>query len=849
MIVKTTAGKLSILVVVISVIILSLSISLLFSASNKTQEKIYIDIKNQLQNFTKYEFDTKYWIGTTNAIALANNPLIQQALKENNRELAKHALSKYLINLKENTKFKNVKIHIHTKDNNSFLRNWKPLKYGDDLSSFRKTVVKVNQIKKPITSFEIGRAGLGLRAVTPIIDKDGNHLGSLEFMQELNSVAKFFKDEQHGSFLLLMDLMSRSDDIESFDRKKAFQQSYLIYQNFIDNDFLNSASKIDLKQLFKDGKMYDDMYFYTYVDIKDFQGKSLGVALIGKPIELVDYAIKDATNLIYLALAIMVFMTLSIALFIILASNKIIVYPLETLQDGLNSFFAFLNKERDDIEKIDENISAEFGKMSKLINSNINVVTQTLKNDEILALKIKQLLDNANQGFLYFDKTMKIGGGHSIVAEEIFNKNILGYKITKLLYENDIEQQQYMEESLVDILNIDSLRQELMLSLLDTNFTINNKSIKIEYKILDNDSYMLILTDISEKIKLDEKLKNEQQILKMVVEVAITLEQFTEIKDDYYDFISKIDSFKNINKLSELRKYIHTFKGLFAQKEMLHIVKKLHNFENIIDKSLKQNIILDELKNIKSDEMSKWIESDIAILKDILGDDYFEQSNFISISKDRIYLLSEQTKDNIKLANSIKKLSYHNIEIFFRPYEKMVAQLAKRFEKEIYPLKIKSDEIYIPNKYESFLKSLVHIFRNSVDHGIESPEVREEIGKDYIGSIECNIYQKEKNLYIEISDDGIGIDIEKIKNKISEKALISEKEINNLSELDVIMFIFKDEFSTATNITDISGRGVGLSSLLDELNKLNGSVNIKNNFKKGIKFQFILPFDMDNNNE
>ena len=856
MIIKTTAGKLSALILFVSAVVLTVSILLLFSTTNKTQKKIYVDVKNQLQNFAKYELDAKYWIGRTNAITLSNNILLQQALKENNRELAQEVLKEYLADLTKNSKFKNIKVHIHTKENHSFLREWIPSKFGDDLSSFRKTVVQVNRLKKPITSFEIGRQGLSLRAVTPIIDKDGNHLGSLEFIQGLNSVAKSFEKEQEGSFLLLMAIRSKSDKVKIFKARKNFQDKYLIYQKYIDNNFLNSATNIDLETLFKDGQIYDEKYFYTFIKIENFEGTKLGIAILGKPIKLVNYAIKDATNLIYLALAIMIFMSLTIAIFIIFASKKIIIAPLETLQDGLNSFFAFLNKERSDIERIDENISAEFGRMSKLINSNINIVAETLKKDEILvkqikekSKKIKQLLDNANQGFLYFDASMKIKEGDSSVTEEIFEQEILDSKITQLLYPNDIEQQKYMEESLVDLLTMDQLRQELMLSLLETQFLINGKSISVEYKILNKTSFMLILTDITEKIELDEKLKDEEQTLKMIIEVVITLEQFMEIKKDYYKFTSHIDDFKSLDKLGELRRYTHTFKGLFAQKEMLHIVKHLHKFEDVINSSIKQNHLLETLKNLQTDTMNQWLEDDLEILTDILGDEYFKQSNSISISKDRIVRLYEQVKDNKVLATEIKKLTYHNIEIFFRPYEKMVTQLAKKLEKELYPLQVQSNEIYLSSQYEAFLKSLVHIFRNSVDHGIETPEEREELGKDFQGLITCNIYQKEQTLYIDISDDGRGIDIEKIKQLALDKKLVSESKLTHLSEKEIIMFIFEDAFSTASKITDISGRGVGLASLLGELKKLNGSIEIKNNFHKGIKFQFILPLDEDDIDE
>ena len=848
MITKTTAGKLIVAVFLITGVILSISMSILFSQADKTKKTVYLDIKKQLQDFTIFRFNAKYWIGMTNAVTLSNNTVIQEALKNNDRALVKETLDILVKNIKKNTKFKNIKIHIHTKDNHSFFRQFKPNKYGDDLSSFRKSVVEVNKLKQPKSGFEIGRAGLSMRAVVPIIDKNGNHLGSLEYIQGLNSVAKSFEKEQHGSFLLLMDIMSRSDDIDSFTKSEAFQDKYLISQKYIDKTFREYASKIDMKKLFENGYIYDDKYFYTYVNIKDFAGEKLGIALVSKPITLVNYAIKDAEKLIYISFVIMVFMALSIAVFIIISSKKIIVYPIEKLQDGLDSFFAFVNKKNTTIDKLDESLSAEFGKMSKQINNNISVVAQTLKNDEIFAkqlqetnIKIQQLLDNANQGFLYFDNEMIIGGEHSRVAEEIFEKDINGCKITELLYEDDIQNQAYNEESLKDILKEDGLRRDLMLSLLQTEFSINEKFIEAEYKILNDNSFMLILTDITEKKELDEKIKDEQQTLKMVVEVAITHEQFLEIKNDYEIFVKQINDFKHIDELANLRRYIHTFKGLFAQKEMLHIVKKLHDFEDAIDKSIQSSKLTEEFLDVDTKILLDWLELDLVVLRDILGDDYFENSNNISIPKKRIELLYEKTKHIKEIASEVEKLKYHNIKLFFRPYEKLVKQLSIKLEKEIYPLTIDSKDIYIPDKYEPFLKSLVHIFRNCVDHGIEAPEIREELGKDLVGIITCKIEEKDDNLYIDITDNGSGIDIQRIKELIIQKNLSTIDKLDKLTEKEIIMYIFEDNFSTAEFVTDISGRGVGLSSILYELHKLDGKIDIVNNFTKGIKFNFILP--------
>ena len=847
MITKTTAGKLIVAILLITSVILFISMSILFSQVDETKEKVYVDIEKQLQDFATFRFKAKYWIGMTNAISLANKEAIQEALKNNDRVLAKETLDILVQRIKQDTKFKNIKIHIHTKDNHSFFRQFKPEKYGDDLTSFRRSVVEVNRSKKPISGFEIGRAGLSMRAVVPVIDKYGNHLGSVEFIQGLNSVAKSFEKEQNGSFLLLMDLMSRSDDIETFTKSEAFQNNYIISQKYINSDFKQYASKIDMQKLLNEGYLCDDKYFYTYVDVKDFTGKKLGIALISKPITLVNYALRDAEDLIYTSLMIMVFMALSIAIFIIISSKKIIVYPIEKLQDGLDSFFAFVNKKNTTIDKLDESLSAEFGKMSKQINNNISVVAQTLKNDEIFAkelqetnIKIQQLLDNANQGFLYFDSDMIIGGEHSRVSEEIFEKNINGCKITELLYEDDMQNQTYNEESLKDILKEDGLRRDLMLSLLQTNFYINDKFIEVEYKILNENSFMLILTDVTEKKELDEKIKEEQQTLKMVVEVAITHEQFLEIKNDYEKFAIDIERFKSLEMLSDLRRYIHTYKGLFAQKEMLHVVKKLHSFEDIIDKSLQSDNLTEELFSTNSQDLLDWLELDLVILRDVLGDDYFENSNHISISKERIDSLYDKTKHLREISLEVEKLKYHNIKLFFRPYEKLVKQLAIKLEKEVNPLEIDSKDIYISAKYEPFLKSLVHIFRNCVDHGIETPEQREELGKDITGTITCKIDEKDENLYIQITDDGSGIDIKNIQQLILEKGLSTKEELEKLTEEETIMYIFEDDFSTADIVTDISGRGVGLSSILYELKNLNGEINIVNNFTKGIEFNFTI---------
>ncbi len=457
--------------------------------------------------------------------------------------------------------------------------------------------------------------------------------------------------------------------------------------------------------------------------------------------------------------------------------------------------------------------------------------------------KVNMLLNNANQGFLYFDNNMLIGQEISKEVTSIFQKDIVGNNITQLLYADDNSAQEFLQTTLQGILKDNEMRQEILISLLETNFIIHNKNIKIEYKILNKHTFMMILTDITANIKLDKKIKDERQTLKMIVEVETSTEQFLELLDEYKKFINDIQEYKALENLVQLRMQIHTFKGLFAQKEILNIVEKLHHFETLIDISIKNDKLDSEINNMTTQIMYSWIETDINTIENILGYDFFEKSNYIEIDKYRLESLYEQSNVASKdeLRESILELQNYNIMIYFKPYIKLVEQLSVKLEKPMKPLIINSNEIYIDNKFKLFFNALVHIFRNSVDHGIESMEERSETNKDEEGAIICNITKDTDNLTIEIGDDGKGIDLDIIKNLAITKGIYTQEEINKLANEDILKIIFQDSFTTNEDITDISGRGVGLASVLYELNQLDGNLNIENEKNKGIKFIFQIP--------
>ena len=491
--------------------------------------------------------------------------------------------------------------------------------------------------------------------------------------------------------------------------------------------------------------------------------------------------------------------------------------------------------------------------------NDITNLEKATKNLEDTNKKVNELLNNAGQGFLYFNNEMKIGAEYSKEVLNIFSKDVSGLDITKLLYDDE-DDQLFLKSTLQGVLIDIPIRQEILISLLKNEFEIDNKFIKVEYKIINETTFMLILTDITSQKELALKIKEEQQVLKMVVEIVTSIEQFSEIRTSYINMILQINEFKELDRLAELRREIHTYKGLFAQKEMLNIVKQLHEFESEIDLSIKQDKLSDVIKDINFNIMNEWLEEDILILKNILGNDFLTKVNHINIDKARIgkleakikYLLSTKkiSGDGVNLIlNDIEELKYNNVQTLFHPFEKLVEQLSKRLNKNVNPLVLIGKNVYLENKYKPFINSLVHIFRNSLDHGIEEEEIRLETNKPISATINCRVEKAKENIIINIEDDGAGIDIEKIKNIAISKNIYSQEELNKMNEYEILSIIFQDEFSTSDNITDISGRGVGLASIKNELERLNGQVHILNNYGKGLEFLFAIPITCSQNSD
>lgn len=174
----------------------------------------------------------------------------------------------------------------------------------------------------------------------------------------------------------------------------------------------------------------------------------------------------------------------------------------------------------------------------------------------------------------------------------------------------------------------------------------------------------------------------------------------------------------------------------------------------------------------------------------------------------------------------------------------MIRDLSKELNKEV-DLLIEGAETELDRSIiDELADPLMHILRNAVDHGIETPENREKNGKPTIGNILLKAYQKGSEIIIEVEDDGLGLDPDLISKKAVEEGVITREEVERMDERDKLNIIFLPGFSTSDTVTDVSGRGVGMDVVKQVIQALDGQVYIESEKNIGSRFTISLPLTL-----
>ncbi|MXR68991.1 chemotaxis protein CheA [Shewanella insulae] len=227
-----------------------------------------------------------------------------------------------------------------------------------------------------------------------------------------------------------------------------------------------------------------------------------------------------------------------------------------------------------------------------------------------------------------------------------------------------------------------------------------------------------------------------------------------------------------------------------------------------------------------------------AMLGQIGQQEEMTPESFITM-KQGLEQLASHTRD---LQESVMQIRMLPISFAFNRFPRLVRDIGQQLGKQV-ELILKGEETELDKTVmEKIVDPMVHLVRNSLDHGLETPEVRRQKGKPETGSLTLNAFHQGGNIIIEIIDDGAGLNTQKILDKARAKGLVGSDE--ELSEEAIHQLIFKPGFSTAETVSDLSGRGVGMDVVLRNIHELNGTIELKSTQDKGSRFTIRLPLTL-----
>ncbi|MCM8901196.1 chemotaxis protein CheA [Caldicoprobacter algeriensis] len=231
--------------------------------------------------------------------------------------------------------------------------------------------------------------------------------------------------------------------------------------------------------------------------------------------------------------------------------------------------------------------------------------------------------------------------------------------------------------------------------------------------------------------------------------------------------------------------------------------------------------------------------SELIIIKNRIQD--LQRYNDTAAMAESVEYLGRVTSE---LHDAVMKVRMIPIQTVFERFPRTVRELSRSTGKEV-KLNILGAETEIDRTIiDEIGEPLIHLIRNAIDHGIEAPQERVALGKPPVGAVELKAYHDGDNVVIEVSDDGRGIDIDKVLKRAVQQNLVSREEAESLTQQEILQFIFEPGFSTAEKVTDISGRGVGMDVVKTKIESMGGVVDIDSRPNQGTRFIIRLPLTL-----
>ncbi len=475
---------------------------------------------------------------------------------------------------------------------------------------------------------------------------------------------------------------------------------------------------------------------------------------------------------------------------------------------------------------------------------------------------IENLLNNLAQGYFSFNRDGVIQTGASKICESYYGQQVENKKLINVLPIGEYK------KSLIDdwlqLVFAGDLDFETLKSLGPCEFLKDEKQYELNYRPIYKgnnatqlESIICITADVTNERLLRAQAAEESAFVKMLIKAVKDKNVFKNCILEMQSIaqLASVEITQKSPDIKSLFRYLHTLKGISASLYLLKYSQKAHDIESKFadvssGKLAIQNIqseLTNDLSNLEK-LLEQFFSQNRVVFDKILGNS--EESSKKEVSKDSIQNLSQMiVLSHGKKSNLHKYIEDHFIlepmQNLFLHYSDTVEQLAEKLDKKVNFIVEKSDILVDADKMLSLTSSFIHMIRNAIDHGIEDEDERLLHNKNPTAEIRMNFSKKEENnihfLTIQLSDDGRGINIEKVKKKCIALGLYQAEDFKKMSNHDICQIIFQNGFSTTDQVSDTSGRGIGMDAILNEAQRLNGKAWIESETNKGTTLYVKIP--------
>lgn len=334
--IKEKTGRLSTQIIKTMSILFTISIIIVLAigyfSSEITRSKEIKEGKKYLELMLTSELAKKKDVGLLSAVALAQNPVIVEAMRSGDRDTIYNITSKLTKNFKEKTNYKGIRINITDKNLNILVRSWNKQKYGDDVS-YLSSYKKAFETKEAVADWALQKSGFILASVAPVIDEDGIFLGLINLSQGVGSVSRdFFKKEIYYVELLDENIASSH---ERLSKNKKIGDYALANDKWFSQEVVDFATKIDLEHVIKNEAICSNGFFAVAIPAVDFAGKPHGYHIIGYKTSIIQDKIQQATQFTYYYTAFILLMFVLVGVVVFYGIKSLAVKPINTLEKEL----------------------------------------------------------------------------------------------------------------------------------------------------------------------------------------------------------------------------------------------------------------------------------------------------------------------------------------------------------------------------------------------------------------------------------------------------------------------------------------------------------------------------------